>query len=238
MHNAKIGYVIPVHNDAEILSGVFIDLISILNTLPRSRAVFVENGSHDASLSILESLAAGHPRIQVLSTPSKGIGYAYDLGARLLRQHVDWVLFTASDLPFGRSDLDAFLAHITSKPDLIIGSKAARGSRIETSIPRRLMRLIFTLLRRHLLSMRTQDSQGTLFIRTPFLNQLVDQVRSRDFFYSTELVYIAERCLGRIIEVPCLASLPRRSSTIRPLKDSLSMLRQLMTLSLKERRAL
>ena len=41
--------------------------------------------------------------------------------------------------------------------------------------------------------MRVGDSQGSVFMRLDLASELVPKVRSRDFFYLTELCFFAER---------------------------------------------
>ncbi len=78
--------------------------------------------------------------------------------------------------------------------------------------------------------MRTGDSQGSIFMRMDVVKRFLDLVVSRDFFYSTELVFHAERLGHPIVELPVTVAPEARASTVRPLRDGSAMMLALFRL--------
>ena len=80
MSRPNLAVVVPVYNEA---GGV----LATLHTLAAQEdedfdVVFVDNGSTDDSVAIIETFAANRPRWRVISEPEKGTGAAADTGMR------------------------------------------------------------------------------------------------------------------------------------------------------------
>ncbi len=199
-----------------------------------SRVFLVENGSHDDSLSTALSLQ--NSRVRVFSESKAGVGYAYVRGIveTVKGKMTDWIVLTASDLPFGFSDLEAFQNRLTEDPSLClaVGSKYYQAKQnLRGPLLRRTMSSGYWLLRRCLLGMRTRDCQGSIFIRTDIARRLVPNIKARNYFFSTELIYSAEKAGIPVIELSVETASPIRPSTVRPFRDSACMLFQLMRLA-------
>jgi len=94
------------------------------------------------------------------------------------------------------------------------------------------MSYFFYLLRRLLLGMITVDSQGSIFISAKTAADLACKVKSRNYFFSTELLFYAEQKQIKINEMPITLRVEIRPSTVRPLKDSWKMFNQILNLRL------
>ena len=230
-------YVLPVHNEAAILARNVASLRQTLDAFAGSRILLAENGSGDPSLAIARELAAqpGSVPVQALTIASAGIGHAYDLGIRqALAEITDtaehWLVLTAADLPFGFSDLNQAVPFLPpGQPvSLLIGSKAHPRSQVHVSPKRALASQVYRVFRRIVAGMRSGDSQGSIFLRLDLARRLVPLIESRDFFYSTELVFHAERLGVPIVELPVALQPEQRGSTVRPWRDGTSMLRSLL----------
>jgi hypothetical protein len=167
------------------------------------------------------------------------MGYALQRGVleELPRAEDDrWLVLTAADLPFGFTDLDGLVKLVESgqSPDVVVGSKAHRDSKIQTSPTRTAATLTYRVLRRILAGMRTGDSQGTFMFRAKTARELAPKIASRDFFWSTEFTYYAERAGLKIIEVPVELEEQQRASTVKPFKHGSKMLKQLVELRLRD----
>jgi glycosyltransferase involved in cell wall biosynthesis len=232
-----IVYIVAVHNEAAILEGT---VRSLANRLPgvASRVILVENGSRDDSLEIARKTARdrANPSFEVEHIPTAGIGYALDRGLEigLASSKPDtWFVLTAADLPFGYSDLDQFLPYLSrsrAPSRFFIGSKAHRESRGTNRGLRSVGSLAYRVARRLVAGMKTGDSQGTMFLRADLAAVLRPLVYSRDFFYSTELVFLAERLGEPVIEMPVVLEEEQRPSTVKLFRNGVTMLRQLVEL--------
>jgi dolichyl-phosphate beta-glucosyltransferase len=232
-------YVLPVHNEEAVLANNVARLRATLAGHPGSSILLVENGSKDTSAALARGLAEnGEPvPVRAFSLPVAGIGHAYDRGIRealLLAgaSPAHWLVLTAADLPFGFTDLKPALPHLgDSTGPLLIGSKAHPRSNVCVSQQRAIATRIYRGLRWAVAGMRTGDSQGSVFLRLDVAARLVDLVRARDFFYSTELVFHAERLRHPIVELPVTVAPALRASTVRPLRDGASMLLALVRIA-------
>lgn len=235
-----LSWVIPVHNDAATLAANVARLVAHTRNVAPSEILLVENGSHDASWEVCERLdrESSDVRVRAYREPNAGIGYAYARGlAELDTLHgpspTRWAVLTGSDLPFGFTDLERALPSIErGSPPILVGSKAHPESAAATGWKRRLMSRTFRLARRALVGMRTGDSQGSFFLRLDVAAELAPLVQARNFFYSTELVYFAERRGHRIVEVPITIEPSQLVgvTTVRPWKHGSAMLKQLVEL--------
>lgn len=219
-----ISYVVPVHNDELTVAAVVRAIVARLGGHPGSEVLLVENGSTDGSLAAVKELAStlSADRVKVFAgESSKGLGNAWREGIRLTTG--DLVVLTASDLPFGFSDLDEALA-LTSLPPLVLGSKAHPGSAVEVDRVRQIMSASFRLVRGLLLGLWQGDTQGTLLVNGSLVRRLLPELQSSDYLIGTEIVAHAVKAGVTPIEVAVCYRRQDRRSTVSPAADSLRML--------------
>lgn len=239
-----LSFILPVHNNEDIIEPNVAMLAARLG-LPGGRTtdsdiILVENGSRDASWAVSERAAGSRHGIDVvaLREPQAGLGHAYARGiASALDRHGPstsrWAVLTATDLPFAFTDLDGALPHMERGARAIAGSKAHPESRAWAGAQRFAMSVVYRQARRAILGMKIGDSQGSFFVRLDLLAFTAPRVRSRDFFYTTELAYLIEREGERFAEVPVVLEahqLVAANSSVRPLKHATRMLQQLAQL--------
>ena len=75
---AKISVIVPVYNAEKYLRQCLDSIVS--QTLRDIEIICVNDGSTDASLSILEEYAAKDSRIVVISKPNAGYGHSMNMG--------------------------------------------------------------------------------------------------------------------------------------------------------------
>jgi len=241
LSDVALSYVLPVHNDANVLERNVDKLARRLSRVPLSEIVLVENGSRDASWEVCEQLAGDRHGVRVLPfrEPNAGLGYAYARGVKELvdrhgPSHTRWAFLTGTDLPFEFTDLDNALPHLGGgRTRAVAGSKAHRRSDAWAGAQRYVMSIAYRNARRAILGMRIGDSQGSFALRLDLLATVGPLVRSRDFFYTTELAYLVEKEGEPIVEVPVVLEahqLVRGNSTIKPLRDARRMLTQMVEL--------
>ncbi|MBS2019635.1 MAG: hypothetical protein JST00_42630 [Deltaproteobacteria bacterium] len=240
----ELVYILPVHQEEKVLAKNVATLVEHLSRLPSSvfrspEILLVANGCKDASADVARSLETEGPiRIRAYEEREAGIGVAYHRGlVELLASDRPptrtWAVLTAADLPFGFSDVNAAMIELErGRSRIIVGSKAHPESHAPTGVTRKAMSLAYRVARRAVVGMRVGDSQGSLFLRLDLAAELVPRVRSRNFFYSTEVCHYAEQLGEEIVEVPVRVeqSARERPSTVRPVRDGLAMARQLVEL--------
>jgi glycosyltransferase involved in cell wall biosynthesis len=227
-------FIVPVHNEAQTLASTVQRLEAARSRYPIDRFIAIENGSVDGTWSVLQELAPRYRELVAFREEAAGIGYAYHRGiSEALRMPAitpeHYLVLTACDLPFGFTDLDSMLA-LPHRPAVAIGSKAMLIGATAPGLKRRTMSLAYQLARRWMVGMKTRDSQGSFIIRADVARSLVDQIRARDFFYTTELCALMEQAGHQPVEVGVELQEELRHSTVRPFKHGTAMLRQLMRL--------
>ncbi len=245
----QIAYIVPVHNDENSLHHCFEQLNDNLKNLQGAFAVLVENGSRDKSFEVAQNMAKDSRIVaHVFTEKNAGIGYAYHRGMsealKLWDGSTDlWLILTASDLPFGFSDLKGFLSWYKAHApphrlitNMAMGSKGNPNSVIRNPVSRKLMTGVYRAARRWMLGMKTKDSQGSVFIRASLAKELLPLVVSRNFFYSTELVYFAEKAGNVVEEIAVTVADEIRPSTVRPIKDGSKMFLQILELRKRQQK--
>lgn len=233
-------FVLPVHDDEDIVAPNVEMLTARLAEAPGSDVFLIENGSRDGSWPACEALRGTRHGVGVVPhrEARAGLGYAYARGVdEVLALHGPstsrWAVLTATDLPFAFTDLERALPYLKRGVRAVAGSKAHPASQAWAGAQRYVMSVAYRRARRAILGMKIGDSQGSFFIRLDLLAATAPRVRSRDFFYTTELAYLIEREGETVTEVPVVLEqhqLVLANSSVRPLTHASRMLRQLVEL--------
>ena len=207
-----LSIVMPVYNEADFIPQALPMLISEMEGLGLSyRIHLVENGSSDGSAEVAR-VVAGEAPVTVTSLAVADYGSAMRQG--FLEAEGDWVV--NFDIDYFSAD---FLRQVMTTPDadLVIGSKRTPGSLDRRPPIRRLATWVFNLLLRTILGSKVSDTHGMKAFRRSLVENLANQVVSRQDLYDTELVIRAEREGYRIVEVPVVVEEIRaaRSSLVR-----------------------
>lgn len=205
MKNPDLSLILPVHNQEKIIAPVYRDIVHMLDRLKISyECILVENGSSDATLGVLTTLARSYPHTRVYTAP-KGYGSAVLRGLGVSRGV--YVSYMPSD---GQIDLGVFpilwqLA--TSRKWQLV--KIQRATR--ESLSRSACSSLFSAIVRILFHTSVTDINGSprIFLRkyVPVLD-----LGYRDSFIDAEFAAKA-RVLGwNIKEIP-MRTLPRVGGT-------------------------
>lgn len=230
----KFYYLIAAYNEELILERTVKELESLVQKHPGSEVFILVNGSGDRTWEIAQDLEKKYsPWVKSFHNKEKGMGVAYRRGLRELQKlNLDsnsWAVLTASDLPFGFTDLNSFLqlGESTQKANtLFIGSKRHPLSKVQRNWKRQFGSMIFELARYVLLRIKTKDTQGTLFLRGDQVS-VVDKLQADDYFVTVEIVYHCERS-GKVTEMPVELRTEVRNSKVSILKDGYKSLRQVL----------
>lgn len=236
MNSPKIILIMPVHNEEKILKNSVEEVLNSPKSYPFSKLLLIENGSVDKSFEIAKSLEENYEnRVCAFKEINKGIGYAYFRGmVEALKDcdDDDWIVLSAADMPFSNTDIKYFIDNnVFNNFSYAIGSKAHKDSKVNYSFKRKLMSTSFAILRYFILGMRTKDCQGTIFVKASEAKKIVSKVTSRNFFFSTELTYLAEMSRLAVSEMPVTLKPELRPSSVKPVRDSLAIIREMFTLS-------
>jgi putative flippase GtrA len=195
--------VVPVYNEEHVLGASIERLRAHLASIPYSwRITIVDNASTDDTWLVAAELAHATPEVRAIQLDRKGRG----LALRHAWSTTDATVATYTDVDLS-TGLDGFLPLvaplISEHSDIAIGSRLARGSRVERGWKREVISRSYNLLLRSVARARFSDAQcGFKAIRVDVARQLLPLVENDNWFFDTELLLLAERNGLRVHEVP------------------------------------
>ncbi|WP_051208136.1 bifunctional glycosyltransferase family 2/GtrA family protein [Propionicicella superfundia] len=201
---ATVEFVVPVYNEEVDLAESVRRLDDALAaSFPYDyRITVADNASTDATWAVARDLAQERPTVQAVHLDLKGRGRA--LKQVWLASEADVVAYMDVDLS---TDLKAVLPLVaplvSGHSDVAIGSRLARGSRVERGPKREFISRTYNLILRGTLRVSFSDAQcGFKAIRTDVARELLPLVEDDNWFFDTEVLVLAQRAGLRIHEVP------------------------------------
>ncbi len=124
--NGSIGvsFLIPAYNEAATIGEVLqrIDALGI-----DAQVVVVDDGSTDATASIVEAYAQGRPHVELLRQPNRGKGSAVRLAATRITK--DIAVIQDADMEYDPADVIDLIAPIQrGVADVVYGSRLSGGA--------------------------------------------------------------------------------------------------------------
>ncbi|HEY2180522.1 MAG TPA: glycosyltransferase [Solirubrobacteraceae bacterium] len=196
--------VIPVYNEQLALDhGVRTLHAHLIKTFDFSfRITIADNASTDATLDVARSLAQELDGVEVLYLDRKGRGHA--LRCAWSRSDAAVLAYMDVDLSTDLAALDDLLTPLLEgRGDLAIGSRLAPGADVTRGLRREVISRGYNVLLRALLGVTFSDAQcGFKAGRSEVLQGLLDDVQDDDWFFDTELLYLAQQRKLSIHGVP------------------------------------
>jgi glycosyltransferase involved in cell wall biosynthesis len=141
----ELSIVIPVYNEAENLPTLYQRLTAALDQTDLSyEIVFIDDGSHDTSLSLLQALASNDRRVVVVEL-ARNFGHQVAISAGLDYARGDGVIIMDADLQDPPEVLPQFIAKWRDGYDVVY---AIREQRKENWLKRAAYATFYRLLRR------------------------------------------------------------------------------------------
>ncbi len=229
-----LSIVVPAYNEAFRLAKNLRHVVEFLERRQWSYEILpVDDGSDDGTADTLKAIST--PALRLLQHErNRGKGAAVRTG--VLASRGQWVLVTDADFSTPIEELPKLLAE-TDRADVIFGSRAVEGSRIEVRQPRRreMLGRLFNGLVRALGLTALRDTQcGFKLLRGEAARRLFPRLRIARYAFDVELVWEAERAGYRVRELGVLWR-DSDGSTVRPWRDGLSMVADVLRLRLTPR---
>lgn len=197
--------VIPAYNEARRIS---LTLEKVLAFIAERRwdaeVIVVNDGSADATASIVRDYVARYPNLRLIENPgNRGKGYSVRNG--MLHARGDILLFTDADLSSPIAESETLFAALRDGADISIGSRWIY-TRLQTRrqpLYRQFLGRVFNRLLRHLLRLPFKDTQCGFkaFTRaaayTVFPLQIIE-----GWGFDPEILFLARKHGLRIAEVP------------------------------------
>lgn len=170
-----------------------------------AEVVVVDDGSEDGTSDLVERARRTEPRLRLVRFRSnRGKGAAVREGALAATGHL--VLVTDADLSTPIEEFDHLLARMReTASDVVIGSRALRGSRIEVRQPfwREWMGKVFNRIIRTLTGLKFRDTQcGFKLLDREKTAPILQKMVIDRFAFDVELLWLAQLAGLRILEEP------------------------------------
>ena len=201
-----------------------------------TQLIIVDDGSTDGTGSCAEELLAPEfPRLCVIrfdKNSGKGAAVRAGIGAA----EAPLVLFTDVDMSVEPTDIPALVDALDSV-DVAIGSRSVPDSVVESfNVQRRIMGRTFNRFVQAVTGLPFLDTQcGIKAFRTPAARLLFHLTNARRFAFDVEILFLA-RQLGLEIAEVAVYWHEKQASSVRLLKDPLSMVRDVANLRLQHDR--
>ena len=223
-----VSIVIPVYNEEGILREAVIGLLDGLADHELTYEIIIaENGSKDSTVEIAENLAGEHAEVRMFSLGEPNYGKALKRG--ILEARGTWVIceeIDLCDLDFHQRALE-LLRH--GDADMVVGSKAMKGSSDHRPLFRRAATRVLNGMLRVALDFRGTDTHGLKAFHRAALRPVVEQcVIDRDLFASEFVIRAGQ--VVRVIEIPIRLA-EKRPPAINLLKRVPNVLRGMAKLT-------
>ncbi len=218
-----LSVVIPAYNEEQRIRSTLDQVTRYLSTQAYSWTVLVvDDGSADATASIVETFAHDQPHVELLSVPHRGKGSAVKAG--MLHATAQYRFLCDADLSMPIEQLDRFLPPALTDYDIALGSREIPGAhRFDEPRRRHLMGRLYNSITRTLAVPGVRDTQcGFKCFRGTVADRLFPLQRTSGFGFDVEILYLARRMGLRLVEVP-IDWYHRANSKVRPLQDGFTM---------------
>jgi len=194
--------------------------------------IVVDNGSRDATSVVVQQAASRFPRLRLVRTDRRGKGLAVRTG--VLTAQVDVIVFADADLSWSVEDLLRIPELVDERTAaLVIGSREGYGARrVGEPVYRHLMGRVFNRVVQALAVPGIEDSQcGFKAFDRSAAHAIFSRQRIEGFGFDVEILYLARR-LGYAIKVVPLHWEHKENSRVDPLRDTLLMLSDVVSVRL------
>ena len=218
-----LSVIVPAYNEERRIGPTLEKLVGYLTSCPfRWEVLVVDNGSDDATATVVEAWASEVPQVRLESLPTAGKGLAVRHG--MLQATGEYRFMCDADMSMPVEHLDEFLQRMTEGYDIVIGSRQMEGARrfCEPYI-RHLMGRVFNWVVRLVAVGGFQDTQcGFKMFRGEVADQIFPMQRATGFGFDVEVLFIAKQSGASILEMP-IDWHHEPSSKISPVADSVRM---------------
>jgi len=233
-----ISAVVPVYNEEPVLEASLGALERFLSGCFGGdfEIVAVDDGSRDASVSILERLSKRLPLTILENSINLGKGATVRRG--MLEARGELVFFTDADLSTPLSELDRFRDRFEQGADVVIGTRkhAEADIRAAQSRLRTIMGLGYTQVVNRLLGIGFSDyTCGFKAFRREAAQAIFSRSVVDGWSFDAEILFLAKRLGFQVAEVPVTWE-DRPDSKVRLVRDTTRSFAELLAIRLRAAR--
>ena len=232
MSHPHLSIIIPAYNEE---ARIELALERVLRCIEErgwdAELLVVDDGSRDATASIVKAWMVRHPRLHLIeNVENRGKGHSVRNGA--LQAAGDVVMFTDADLSAPMIEAERLIAALDRGADVAIGSRWLDRSRQTVSQPlyRRFFGRCFNAVTRAVVGLPFQDTQCGFKAFKRDACQIIFRLQTIERWgFDPELLFIAGKLGYKVVEVPVTWGHDERSR-ISYLKDGTKMLQEMATI--------
>ena len=229
-----LSIIIPAYNEERRLPASLDKILAYLAQQPyAAEVIVVENGSSDGTAAVVERMRASHPSVRLMRAKTRGKGNAVREGMEAARGQ--WLFMADADLAMPITELSKFFPPHGPHYDVAIASREAPGAvRYDEPPMRHLMGRVFNGLVKLLAVPGFQDTQcGFKCFRREVAREVFARQTLTGWGFDVEVLYIARKRGYRIVEIP-IDWYYQTDSRVRPVEDTLRMVRELLTVRIND----
>jgi dolichyl-phosphate beta-glucosyltransferase len=219
--------IIPAWNEERRMPASLQRVVAFVGGQPYPiEVVVVDDGSDDATPTIVEQFAQQYPFIKLIRNPHGGKGAAVKTG--VAQAEGQYLIISDTDLSVPIEEMSKFLPPMLDSYDLAIASREVAGARrINEPYYRHLMGRAYNLLVQMAAMPGIQDTQcGFKAFRREVAREVFPYQTIEGWGFDVEILFIARRFGYHIVEVP-VTWYYGMESKVQPVKDTLGMIRDL-----------
>ena len=224
----KISLIIPMYNESSIIGDTALTVSKYMQEhFGDYEVIFVDDGSKDASASIVQEQALPNVRVEGYGE-NRGKGAAVRHG--MLVAEGDVVMFTDADLAYGLDVVErAYKIFEEKKPDILIGSRRLSEDGYEGyTFIRRIMSATYVKILCLFGGFKLSDSQcGCKAFSAKAAKDIFSRCEVRGFAFDFEAILWAGELGYSISEMP-VKIINHRESKVNLIRDTVKMLRDLV----------
>lgn len=229
-----LSIVVPAYNEEDRLPGTLNSIDRWLESFERDVEVLVvENGSTDDTVDVVRRFQARHDYVELIADVPKGKGRAVRRG--MLAAGGRFRFLCDADLSMPIELLPRFLPPHSEGADVVIGSREAPGAqRLGEPGYRHLMGRVYNLLVKLIALPGLEDSQcGFKLFSDRAAEDVFRASKLHGWGFDPEVLYIARKRGYEIREVPIEWRF-NEDSRVRPVHDTVAMVRELLTIRIND----
>jgi len=199
-----VDILLPVYNEEAILEKSIISLREFLQTNVTDFDWVItvgDNASIDNTLKVAEELSERFEDVRVFHLGQKGRGrmvkYAWD------KSEADVLTYMDIDLSTGLDAFPPMVRSIFEGYDVAIGSRQYKGAKVDRGFKREAISRGYIWILKLFLGFPYTDAQcGFKAVSKAFVNETFAKIEDDEWFFDTELLYLAWRNGYKVKELP------------------------------------
>jgi glycosyltransferase involved in cell wall biosynthesis len=229
----KYSVILPAYNEAESIGRAIGKVAGALKGLP-AEVIVAEDGSRDGTFQAAKKAARGFSNVRVFHFEGR-LGRGGALINAFSKAKGEFVAYIDTDLsPDPKALRELFTA--LEGCDVVTGSRYAPGAKAKRELSRLTASSVFNFLVQIVLGSGLRDHQcGLKAFKKPVILEICKRVKSRGWFWDTEVLVLAQKMGYRTAEVPIAWSEERFAgqSKVNFLRDSLRMFADIVAMRLR-----